>query len=104
MQSAEPQNDGVHYRAWAPLHKTLRVVVNGGREIGLARDEDGVFSGIDAEGKAGDLYQFKLPDGKTLPDPGTHFQPQDVHGPSEVIDHNAFRWPPTNYNAPAVRD
>ena len=25
-----------------------------------------------------------------LPDPASHFQPQDVHGPSEVIDHAAY--------------
>jgi maltooligosyltrehalose trehalohydrolase len=24
--------------------------------------------------------------------PASHFQPQDVHGPSEVIDHAAYRW------------
>src|ERR1041385_2640821 len=104
MQSAQPQSDGVHYRIWAPLHKSLRVVVNGAREISLRRDGEGVFAGIDPSGKAGDLYQFKLPDGKTLPDPGTHFQPQGVHGPSEAVDHDSFQWPKTAFKAPLLRD
>src|SRR6476469_8478547 len=103
MQSANPQKDGVHYRVWAPLHNTLSVDVNGAREVELRRDEDGVFTGVDAQGKAGDLYQFKLPDGKMLPDPGAHFQPQGVHGPSEVIDHSAFQWPATLFKTPTVR-
>jgi maltooligosyltrehalose trehalohydrolase len=104
MQSAIPQKDGVYYRVWAPLHKKLGVVVNGDREIELARDGGGVFTRVDAQGKAGDLYQFKLPDGKTLPDPGTHFQPQGVHGASEVIDHSTFKWPATKFKTPALQD
>ena len=30
--------------------------------------------------------------GPLVPDPASRFQPQDVHGPSEVIDPNAYRW------------
>jgi maltooligosyltrehalose trehalohydrolase len=96
--------DGVHYRVWAPLHKTLSVVVNGTRELALTRDHEGVFTGVDPQGKARDLYQFKLPGGKTLPDPVTHFQPQGAHGPSEVINHNSFEWPSDGFKAPALRD
>jgi maltooligosyltrehalose trehalohydrolase len=103
MQSAKAEKDGVHYRVWAPKHESLSVMV-GGREIAMARAADGVFTTIDEPGSAGDLYQFKLPDGRMLPDPGTHFQPHGVHGPSEVIDHDAFRWPRANFMAPALHD
>jgi maltooligosyltrehalose trehalohydrolase len=103
MQSAKPESDGVHYRVWAPRHETLSVVVSG-CEIAMTRGADGVFMAIDDRGAAGDLYQFKLPDGKRLPDPGTHFQPQGVHGPSEVIDHGAFEWPGAKFAAPALDD
>jgi maltooligosyltrehalose trehalohydrolase len=103
MQSAKPERDGVHYRVWAPKHESLRVVA-GGREIAMTRAADGVFTAIDERGRAGDLYQFKLPDGKMVPDPGTHFQPQGVHGPSEVIDHGAFEWPRAKFAAPALQD
>ena len=27
-----------------------------------------------------------------MPDPASHYQPDDVFGPSEVIDHDQFRW------------
>ncbi len=40
----------------------------------------------------GTLYSFVLPDGLRVPDPASRFQPQDVHGPSEVIDPDAFAW------------
>ena len=29
---------------------------------------------------------------KLYPDPASHFQPQGVHGPSQVIDHRRFAW------------
>ena len=44
------------------------------------------------EAAAGTLYRFALPDGLKVPDPASRFQPQDAHGPSEVIDAAAYRW------------
>ncbi|TRZ92219.1 MAG: malto-oligosyltrehalose trehalohydrolase, partial [Rhodocyclaceae bacterium] len=43
--------------------------------------------------RAGSRYQFRLPDGLLVPDPVSRFNPDDVHGPSEVIDPAAFEWP-----------
>ena len=31
-------------------------------------------------------------------DPASRFQPEDVHGPSEVIDPRAYRWEHTNWH------
>ena len=42
---------------------------------------------------AGTLYRFVLADGLKGPDPAARFQPQDVHGPSEVIDPQAIAGP-----------
>src|SRR5262249_40863091 len=41
---------------------------------------------------AGAHYRFVLPDGTAIPDPASRFQPQDVHGPSEVIDPRGYAW------------
>jgi maltooligosyltrehalose trehalohydrolase len=38
------------------------------------------------------LYKFELADGLIIPDPLSRFQPQDVRGPSEVIDPSAYEW------------
>jgi malto-oligosyltrehalose trehalohydrolase len=37
-------------------------------------------------------YLFILPDGSAVPDPASRRQAGDVHGPSVVVDHNAYRW------------
>jgi maltooligosyltrehalose trehalohydrolase len=33
-----------------------------------------------------------LGDGTRVPDPASRFQPEDVHGPSEVVDPRGYRW------------
>ncbi len=48
---------------------------------------------------AGDRYWFVLPDGRKVADPASHFQPEDVHGPSEVIDSRAWQWTDATWKA-----
>ena len=40
----------------------------------------------------GTRYKFRMPDGLEVPDPASRFQPEDVHGPSEVVDLTVFAW------------
>jgi maltooligosyltrehalose trehalohydrolase len=40
----------------------------------------------------GARYQFRLDGAGPFPDPASRFQPEGVHGPSEVIDPNTFVW------------
>ncbi|MBI4319175.1 MAG: malto-oligosyltrehalose trehalohydrolase [Chloroflexi bacterium] len=41
--------------------------------------------------QAGSLYRYRLDGQKELPDPASRFQPQGVHGPSQVVDLD-FAW------------
>ncbi len=82
-------------RVWAPKARRVEVVtLRGGREIGtqLAPEGGGYFSGA-IEAGPGALYAYRL-DGavRPLPDPTSRYQPQGVHGFSQVIDPAAFRW------------
>ncbi len=40
----------------------------------------------------GARYKFRMEDGRELPDPASRFQPEGVHGPSQLVDTRAFRW------------
>jgi maltooligosyltrehalose trehalohydrolase len=40
----------------------------------------------------GALYAFVVDGGPPRPDPRSGFQPDGVHGPSRVVDHDAFVW------------
>ena len=53
---------------------------------------DGWHERVVRDAEPGALYRFRLPDGMMVPDPASRFQPQDVHGPSEVVDPREYRW------------
>ena len=50
-----------------------------------------------ADAGPGTRYRFLLPDGTGVPDPASRFQPEDLEGPSEVIDPEAYIWQPTEW-------
>jgi (1->4)-alpha-D-glucan 1-alpha-D-glucosylmutase len=60
--------------------------------IPLARDESGFFGARLPELAAGDRYRFVLDGELAIPDPASRFQPDGVHGLSEVIDPSRFAW------------
>jgi len=58
----------------------------------MRRADDGWFTAVVEGAGPGTLYQFILPDGMAVPDPASRHQPNDVHGPSEVVDLSAYAW------------
>ena len=56
----------------------------------MKRGEDGWFTADIAGVKAGARYKFRIDDEIDVPDPASAFQPDDVFGPSEVIDHRSL--------------
>jgi maltooligosyltrehalose trehalohydrolase len=87
--------DGVDFRLWAPSVNALELVLHaadGAVIRPMARADNGWWSlGVDGIG-AGTRYGFRLPDGLQVPDPASRFQPDDVHGSSQVVDSGAYRW------------
>ncbi len=53
--------------------------------------DDGWYALTVPDADAGTLYQFRIDDELYVPDPASAFQPKDVNGPSEVIDHS-YDW------------
>src|SRR4051812_36509743 len=86
---------GVSFRVWAPKRRDVEVVFEHGasENVRLPREVNGYFVGQSTSARAGMLYRFRLDGGETLfPDPASRYQPQGVHGPSQIIDPGAFRW------------
>jgi maltooligosyltrehalose trehalohydrolase len=53
----------------------------------------GYHEGFAPRAGAGTLYRFELDsDPLRYPDPASRYQPEGPHGPSQVVDPNAFRW------------
>jgi malto-oligosyltrehalose trehalohydrolase len=82
--------DGALFRLWAPVAKRVDLLLE--KSHAMRRGEDGWFS-LDVPGvKAGARYKFRIDDDLDVPDPASAFQPDDVSGPSEVIDHASYPW------------
>jgi maltooligosyltrehalose trehalohydrolase len=81
---------------WAPKCRRVEVVSEPGDEapgpVALAAEGDGYFSGVAPQARAGTRYRYRLDGGDALPDPASRFQPEGVHGPSEVVDPSLFEW------------
>ena len=81
---------GTRFRLWAPAAKRVDVMLE--QTHAMKRGEDGWFTADIAGVKAGARYKFRIDDEIDVPDPASAFQPDDVFGPSEVIDHQAYPW------------
>lgn len=79
-------------RVWAPGH-TVEVVVDGSRRPMTATGE-----WFETDLAPGTDYAFIVDGGDPRPDPRSAWQPDDVHGASRVVDHDAFAWTDAAWN------
>src|SRR5207253_3987666 len=90
---ARPQANGsTIFRAWSPNASSLSVKIFGDNEriVSMERFEDNVFEAVVTGVSAGVDYKYIIDDEKERPDAVSRWQPQGVHGPSRIIDVNAF--------------
>ncbi|WP_375788125.1 malto-oligosyltrehalose trehalohydrolase [Bradyrhizobium sp. Pha-3] len=94
--------DGARFRLWAPAAKRVDLLLDKphtrSRDAhALTRDAAGWYIAEIPGARAGTRYKFRIDDEVDVPDPASAFQPDDVFGPSEVIDHSAFKWRATEW-------
>ncbi|KPF61195.1 malto-oligosyltrehalose trehalohydrolase [Rhizobium sp. AAP116] len=80
------EDDGVLFRLWAPHCKSVTLEIDGAPAKDMDRQADGLFRLKVTGTRPGTRYRFRLPDGLFVPDPASRHQPEDVFGPSEVVD------------------
>jgi len=86
---------GAEFRLFAPTAKTvdLCLYLKDNESITAMKPaEEGWFKLTVPEARPGHRYHFVIDGGLRVPDPASRFQPEDVHGPSEIIDPKQFRW------------
>jgi maltooligosyltrehalose trehalohydrolase len=107
-QGAELQEKGVLFRTWATGKRKVSTVIFGDdgsvlREISMKRETSGYYSVIDPASSSNTLYKYRL-DGDLVPDLASRFQPQGVHGPSQVVDGRSFHWADSGWKPPALHE
>ena len=92
---AAVDDGGTSFRLWAPDARavTLHLEEAGApREIAMPARADGWFEIRCGTAGAGTHYRYCIDGAALVPDPASRFQPDGVHGPSEVIDPRAHVW------------
>ncbi|HEY8741251.1 MAG TPA: malto-oligosyltrehalose trehalohydrolase, partial [Candidatus Dormibacteraeota bacterium] len=90
-------------RVWAPNATGVEVVA-GDQRTSMRRDDRGWFSApAQAAGPDG-RYLLAVDGREPLPDPRSAYQPDGVHGPSQLVDHPAFPWSDTGWKGLPLAD
>ncbi|OFW07993.1 MAG: malto-oligosyltrehalose trehalohydrolase [Acidobacteria bacterium RIFCSPLOWO2_02_FULL_67_36] len=104
---ALPAPGGVRFRVWAPAVSSLSVILHDGPAKGrylLGMDAEGVYDRTVDGAAAGDRYSYSMDERAPRPDPASRCQPDDVHGPSQIVDPAIFRWTDARWRGRAARD
>jgi maltooligosyltrehalose trehalohydrolase len=100
-------HQSVFFRVWSPGRDDVSVQIvspPGPRLIPLSREAGGYFTGTADNVQPGSLYFYVLDRNDRYPDPASRFQPEGVHGPSQVIDPNEFVWDDDTWKGRSLRD
>ncbi|HWV73814.1 MAG TPA: malto-oligosyltrehalose trehalohydrolase [Pseudosphingobacterium sp.] len=77
---------------WAPNKKNVVVVLEEGQKIPLRENEHGFWIGKTDALFEGQRYKIGIDEQLILPDPASVYQPQGVHGYSEVVNLQSYQW------------
>ena len=82
-------DNGVTFRLWAPAARAVNLVLDR-KKIAMPKGGEWFVLNV-RQARAGARYRFEIDGDIEIPDPASHFQPDDVPGPSEVVDHR-YEW------------
>jgi maltooligosyltrehalose trehalohydrolase len=87
------EEGAARFRVWAPTHEDVELVLDGvPTPVALEKQADGSFVGVVLQVEAGQRYRYRVDGRGPFPDPASRFQPEGVHGPSEIVDAAGFEW------------
>ncbi|MFZ0257738.1 MAG: malto-oligosyltrehalose trehalohydrolase [Gammaproteobacteria bacterium] len=85
----------VRFRLWAPSASQVELCLESPQQqavLPMDAEPEGWFSLVTDLAAQGAPYRFRINGGLRIPDPASRFQPEDVHGPSQVIDPQRWDW------------
>jgi maltooligosyltrehalose trehalohydrolase len=84
---------------WAPKARSVSVVFphKRGESVVMEPLEKGYYRAVTDALEPGSQYFYRLDDARDLPDPASRFQPEGVHGLSQIVEPNAFCWTDHNW-------
>lgn len=89
---AEFSREGTRFRLWAPNANNATLILHDRSAPLSLQQENGWYAATVADVSAGSRYRYRIDDEIDVPDPASRFNPEGVHGPSEVINPHGFDW------------
>jgi maltooligosyltrehalose trehalohydrolase len=82
------------FTIWAPLKKrmVLHLVSPKDQQLEMTKDEEGYWQVMVESLPDNATYFFKPDNENDYPDPASNYQPEGVHGPSQVVIHSLYQW------------
>jgi maltooligosyltrehalose trehalohydrolase len=97
--------ESVRFRVWAPFAKKVSVrILSGRHDERLKRNNREYFEGVIKDVHATDRYLYVIDDGIARPDPASRWQPEGVHGPSQIVDPQEFFWKDNDWKGIPLAD
>jgi maltooligosyltrehalose trehalohydrolase len=84
------QDQGTTFRLWAPAASRVELLLDN-TSFAMGHLANGWYALSRPHASPGSRYRFRIDDKVAVPDPASQFQPEDVHGASEIINH-AYMW------------
>lgn len=100
------KKEKIRFSVWAPLKTKmlLHLVYPEEKLMEMTKDENGYWH-LPGDEVPGDARYFYRPDDEDdFPDPASHFQPDGVHGPSQLVDHAAYQWQDKSWKGLPLQD
>jgi maltooligosyltrehalose trehalohydrolase len=99
-------NKQCEFTIWAPLVKnlSLKIITPHERVLPMKKNSKGYWHHEAEDVIPGTRYFYRIDNDRDRPDPASFFQPQGVHGPSEVVDHADFTWDDGRFKGVSLDD
>ncbi len=103
---AHCENGTTEFCVWSPHAKRLRIesVLKGREQFDMQAEKFGYWTFKTDKLQAGDQYFYLVDDKKGRADPASRFQPQGVHGPSEIVEFGKPSFEDSNWENPDLTE
>jgi maltooligosyltrehalose trehalohydrolase len=92
--------EGWRFVVWVPVAKELSIHIVGDsdRVVPMQKSDSGYFEATIEKLDTDARYFYRFEDGREFPDPASRFQPEGVHGPSQIINLEDFNWTDSSWH------
>lgn len=90
---------------WAPNGRSVRLHLCDTDElVSMEPLANGYYQAVVSGLRDRAQYLYRLDDNRGLPDPASRFQPEGVHGPSQIVDLEEFSWTDQSWKGRALEE